>query len=177
MGEDEAQEARSIILPAVFRALMLVYERGLQGKVRMGGDSDLTLDQVVKMHNESLSDLVKVRIHKWQQAYLAGVAPLSPLGQWLGSLPLVARVGDALLVHGGIPPKLLQGISSLESLATLARRLEYGDAMLPTLRKYQLLSLAEHRNHHRDCSEVEEALRVLNMGLEQPLVWQGHRVA
>lgn len=54
-----------------------------------------------------LADRARHRFMQWRQEYANGLAQSGML-KWLGSLPTVAIVGDALVAHGGVSPIVVQ---------------------------------------------------------------------
>jgi hypothetical protein len=111
-------EAEQRTLSALYAALQEVYAQGLQAKVRMAPDHPHSIVHFVAADAQRETT---EHLKRWQAAYLAGVAPSTPLGAWLQQRPVTAVLGDTLFVHGGVPPALLDEhhISSAAGLAYL----------------------------------------------------------
>jgi hypothetical protein len=110
-------EAEQRTLSALYAALQEVYAQGLQAKVRMAPDHPHSIVHFVAADAQRETT---EHLKRWQAAYLAGVAPSTPLGAWLQQRPVTAVLGDTLFVHGGVPPALLDEhhISSAAGLAS-----------------------------------------------------------
>jgi len=93
--EDDAE-----LFAAYMGALQLVYQRNLEGKMMV----EHVLEHVPPFtENATLKQKVAARLETWEREYAQGLVD-SKLAHWLAQLPIVAVVGDALLVHGGVPP-------------------------------------------------------------------------
>lgn len=117
--EDDAE-----LLAALLHALQSVYKNGAERRTMMPstplrrehhaakGAKDLF--EVAKPFRDDadLAERARARLHEWQTEYSAGLVS-SGLADWLARRPLVAIVGDALVLHGGIPLKLLQRVGRL----------------------------------------------------------------
>jgi len=110
-------------LIALFEALQAVYQNRAESHVFMQplhGEaarfwSGQALDEVAEplKSNRTLSRLVKDRLRLWGEAQSSGLRE-SGLASWLTTLPLVARVGDAVIVHGGLQEGVVRGVRSGE---------------------------------------------------------------
>ena len=100
----ETDPASSDVVRALHAALLLVYQRGMQGEVQMTPDGPRSIVQFVQP--PTLRATVSTELGRWQTAYLRGVSTRSPLGSWLHR-PLTAFLADTVFVHGGIAPGLL----------------------------------------------------------------------
>ena len=117
--EDDAE-----LLAAVLRGLQSVYKDGAERRTMMAptplrrkhhadkGAKDLFEVAEPFVGDESLTERARARLHQWQSEYAAGLVS-SGLADSLRRRPLVAIVGDALVVHGGIPLSLLRRVGKL----------------------------------------------------------------
>lgn len=112
------------LLAAVLRGLQSVYKDGAEQRTMMAptplrrkhhadrGAKDMFEVAEPFVGDESLAERARTRLHQWQSEYAAGLVS-SGLADWLRRRPLVAIVGDALVVHGGIPLSLLRRVGKL----------------------------------------------------------------
>lgn len=117
--EDDAE-----LLTAVLRALQSVYINRAEHKTMMPstplrrtyhadkGAKDLFETAEPFRTDNSLAERARERLHQWQSEYAAGLVS-SGLADWLRRRPLVAIVGDALVLHGGLPLSLLRRAGKL----------------------------------------------------------------
>lgn len=103
------------ILVAIHKALQLVYageQRNVYACVPplskcKSYHLDLFTDFPPFNSDLFLADRARHRIAQWREEYANGMAQ-SGLLKWLGSRPAVAIIADALVVHGGISPLVMQ---------------------------------------------------------------------
>jgi len=58
------------------------------------------------VNNVELATRAKTRLEQWREEYSNGLLD-SGLLHWLGQLPIIAIVGDSLVMHGGLSPEVL----------------------------------------------------------------------
>ena len=117
------------VLAALLRNLLHVYERRLTRRVVVPTDEapDLrgkaSLFEVAPefQRDEAMARKVKGRLGEWQRDYARGLRD-SGLVDFLRSRPLVALVGDALVVHGGLPSSLFDGADVVALVDEVATR-------------------------------------------------------
>lgn len=112
------------LLAAILRALQSTYANGAESRTMMPstplrrkyhankGREDLFEVTEPFRGDASLAERARTRLHQWQSEYAAGLLS-SGLADWLQRRPLIAIVGDALIVHGGIPLTLLRRVGML----------------------------------------------------------------
>ncbi len=117
--EDDAE-----LLGAVLRGLQAVYKTGAESRTMMPstpvrrkhhidkGARDLFEVAEPFRGDEKLAERARARLHQWQSEYATGLIS-SGLADWLQRRPLVAIVGDALVLHGGISLSLLRRVGKL----------------------------------------------------------------
>ncbi len=121
------------IMMAIYEALNFVYDHQLQGEVRLctsddciketsresqdynkrqGQDQHTDIFTAVQpfSKNKDLADKARERLTTWRNEYMNGLYE-SGLLQWMIEQPLLAIVGDTLLVHGGLAPGIINYIS------------------------------------------------------------------
>ena len=108
------------IMSALHRALQHVYMNELQGSLfictpensKCSYPQDDVFHSTPPFQNDpDLAKRVKERVNAWRSEYAQGMVE-SGLIQWLSKRPIVAVVGDALVVHGGVPVNLLNYLVS-----------------------------------------------------------------
>lgn len=122
------------IMMAIYEALNFVYDHQLEGEVRLC-TSDVCIKETSKENqnhnngqgqgqntdiftavqpfskNKELADKARERLTTWRNEYMNGLFE-SGLLQWMIEQPLLAIVGDTLLVHGGVAPGIINYISN-----------------------------------------------------------------
>lgn len=105
-GWSPARHDDDELLAALLTALQLVYSKNYESKLLM---PDI-FEQVPPFNrNASLGRRMKERFQTWEQEYAQGMVD-SGLLEWLAKQPIVAAVGDALLVHGGVSASGLRSV-------------------------------------------------------------------
>lgn len=79
------------------------------------GAKDLFTSAAPFQGDADLGERARERLHLWQVEYASGLVE-SGLADWLRGRPLLAVVGDALVLHGGIPLALLQRVAEQQRL-------------------------------------------------------------
>ena len=179
-------EAEQRTLSALYAALQEVYAQGLQAKVRMAPDHPHSIVHFVAADAQRETT---EHLKRWQAAYLAGVAPSTPLGAWLQQRPVTAVLGDTLFVHGGVPPALLDehrirssaelayiheawhnatwaAASIGEDPSTAASDAAAAAALAQSAALEAVSSLVEYRglhDHRRGCARVARVLSTLGL--------------
>eukprot|EP00927_Polykrikos_kofoidii_P059482 TRINITY_DN54632_c0_g1_i1.p1 TRINITY_DN54632_c0_g1~~TRINITY_DN54632_c0_g1_i1.p1 ORF type:complete len:482 (+),score=38.71 TRINITY_DN54632_c0_g1_i1:71-1516(+) len=95
----------AIVLPALYDALQSVYERNAMAHVMLSarrGSRNLFTGVQPFNQDPNLAQQVQRRLREFQAFMSRGLIETG-LAQWLASLPIVAVVGGALIVHGGLP--------------------------------------------------------------------------
>lgn len=105
------------ILGEILLALSYIYDRRLEGSMHLCAPN-CSADQVdlfekippfdtdVKMRERAIE-----RLDTWRKEYAQGLFD-SGLLKWMTQQPIVAIVGDALTVHGGVSDRLLQYVAN-----------------------------------------------------------------
>mmetsp|Transcript_3888 Transcript_3888/g.4449 ORF Transcript_3888/g.4449 Transcript_3888/m.4449 type:complete len:479 (+) Transcript_3888:90-1526(+) len=114
------------IMNSILEALEYVYDRRLEGNVKMctsstclttvsengynyksnDGSIDLLTSIPPFYNNVKLSKRARERLNTWRNEYSQGLLDAGLL-HWMAKQPLIAIVGDALLVHGGLALNIL----------------------------------------------------------------------
>jgi hypothetical protein len=104
---------------SIATALQNVYAQKLQGSVHLCAPNCSTDDQVDIFHsispfeqNAELGKRAQERLGTWRAEYAQGLFS-SGLLKWMTSQPLVAIVGDALVVHGGVSKQVVNYMDAL----------------------------------------------------------------
>eukprot|EP00980_Cylindrotheca_fusiformis_P016771 scaffold5048_cov121-Cylindrotheca_fusiformis.AAC.22 len=104
---------------ALVTALQNVYARRLQGSIHLCAPNCTTSDQVdIFQHippfeeDAALAQRTQERLAAWRAEYAKGLFD-SGLLKWMTSQPLVAIVGDALVVHGGLSKQVVNYMAAL----------------------------------------------------------------
>ena len=103
--EDDTQ-----LLQPLLEALEHVYDRRAEGRVRM---QSLFTDATQFASDPILADQAASRLTLWQEEYAEGLIATG-LVDWISRLPVVAIVGDCLVVHGGVSEHSLRQIANGE---------------------------------------------------------------
>lgn len=117
--EDDAE-----LLGALLTALQEVYKGNDEARTMMpstlerveflrrqkAGSKDIFTSVKPFKEDEALGERTRERLHQWQVEYARGLID-SGLADWLKRRPLVTVVGDALVLHGGLPLALLQRVA------------------------------------------------------------------
>ena len=210
------------ILGAILSALSYVYDKGMQGSVHLCapncGDGQVDLfannippfvidddDDDTNNNNKNndvllLREKAVTRLDTWRKEYARGLFD-SGLLEWMASQPLVAIVGDALVVHGGVSGKVMNYMARVSQMSSIsvAEALEYttnapfGEFFREELAnvdganqienrfpkdQYTLqlvLDMVQHRGYFKKgmgCSEVSTVLNTLDADLNRIVV--GH---
>ncbi len=109
------------IMKAIHDALQYVYDRGMEGKVRVctsnacvrdNSDNNIFTSVPPFINDETLASRARERLLTWRKEYAQGLYD-GGLLHWMVEQPLIALVGDALLVHGGLAPNVLNYVQSV----------------------------------------------------------------
>jgi len=107
------------IYSALATALQNAYSERLQGQVHLcaptcTGEKQLDIFHAIEPFdtNEELAKRTKDRLTTWRKEYAQGLFD-SGLLRWLADQPLIAVVGDALLVHGGLSKRVVNFLSAV----------------------------------------------------------------
>ncbi len=121
--------------PRVLPLLWLIYR--LEGEaVRAGGRVHYILgnheQKLLRGDMESWPERMRATAQRFDGGSRAMFSETSVLGQWLRTKPVIARVGDHLLAHGGVSGEFLQAGLSVDQVNAIARpHLETRRALLP----------------------------------------------
>ena len=120
------------LMDAIYSALVNVYDQHLQANVKFCSSRSCALnlqpDQVDLFTsvspfsdegNSELASRARERLWTWREEYMAGLHKAG-LIHWMVKQPIVAIVGDAVLVHGGISPNIINYISKVASKSDLS---------------------------------------------------------
>mmetsp|Transcript_15662 Transcript_15662/g.23728 ORF Transcript_15662/g.23728 Transcript_15662/m.23728 type:complete len:461 (-) Transcript_15662:1-1383(-) len=108
---------------SIATALQSVYDEGQEGSVRLCAPSCTQEDDSSRdifssvspfTENISLRNRTQERLTTWRKEYAQGLFD-SGILHWMTKQPLIAIVGDALVMHGGVSNEV---IAYLESIAT-----------------------------------------------------------
>lgn len=108
------------LLGEILLALSFVYDSNMQGSVHLCAPNctreQRDLFEIVPPfdRNVTLKERAVERLNLWRQEYARGLYE-SGLLQWMTQQPLVAIVGDALVVHGGVSDRV---VDFVEAMAT-----------------------------------------------------------
>jgi hypothetical protein len=108
------------LLGEILLALSFVYDSNMQGSVHLCAPNctreQQDLFELVPPfdRNVTLKERAIERLNLWRQEYARGLYD-SGLMQWMTQQPLVAIVGDALVVHGGVSDRV---VDFVEAMAT-----------------------------------------------------------
>ena len=106
------------LLGEILSALSYIYDRRLEGKMHMcapycADDQVDMFEQVPPFDtNVTLRERAVERLTTWREEYAQGLFD-SGLLKWMTNQPLVAIVGDALVVHGGVSDRLMNYLEKL----------------------------------------------------------------
>jgi predicted MPP superfamily phosphohydrolase len=117
------------ILEYILSGLSYVYDHNLVNTLHMCapncigiGDNDAVnnmFDIIPPFNtNHTLKERVLERLQTWRNEYAYGLYDSNIL-QWMTQQPIVAVVGDALIVHGGVSAKIITYLDSLQTRITL----------------------------------------------------------
>lgn len=120
-GYSPVREDDDEIIKAIHNALQFVYDRRLEAEVRVctsdtcvknenADKADLFTSVPPFVNDEELANRARERMTTWRNEYMNGLYD-SGLLNWLIQQPIVAIVGDTLLVHGGMAPGVINYIS------------------------------------------------------------------
>jgi len=106
------------IIISILSALQYIYELDMHGEMHLCAPN-CTANQVDLFENVppfnrdegNLKERAVERLFLWRKEYASGLFD-SGLLQWLTKQPLVAIVGDALVVHGGVSNRLLNHLEN-----------------------------------------------------------------
>lgn len=104
------------LMKAIHIGLQYVYDRGMEGSVRVctsdscvkgdkASNADLFTSVPPFLNDNDLANRARGRLMTWRNEYAKGLYDAGLL-HWMVELPLLALVGDALLVHGGLAPNI-----------------------------------------------------------------------
>jgi len=108
------------IMAALHKALQHVYDNELHGSMFIctaenskcsDPQDDVFQRSPLFRKNPDLALRVKERVNLWRKEYAQGLVD-SGLIHWLSTRPIVAVVGDALVVHGGVPINVINFLIS-----------------------------------------------------------------
>ena len=111
------------IMNAIYEALNFVYDRRLEGDVKLctsescmknqdTNNADIFTSVPPFLDNEELATRARERLTTWRNEYMIGLHD-SGLLHWMIEQPLIAIVGDTLLVHGGVAPEIINYASKV----------------------------------------------------------------
>lgn len=107
------------IYGSLVTALQNAYSRKLEGKVHLcaptcNDDSQMDIFHIIEPYesNQELAKKAKDRLTTWRAEYAQGLYD-SGLLKWMTEQPLVAIVGDALIVHGGISKQVINFLAAV----------------------------------------------------------------
>jgi hypothetical protein len=106
------------LLGEILSALSYVYDRRLQGSMHLcapycAKDQTDLFEKVPPFDmNITLRERAVKRLTTWREEYAQGLFD-SGLLKWMTNQPLVAIVGDALVVHGGVSDRVMNYLESL----------------------------------------------------------------
>ena len=117
------------ILDYILSGLSYVYDHNLVNSLHMCAPNCIGIgndDAVNNMFdiippfntNHTLKERVLERLETWRNEYAYGLYD-SDILQWMTQQPIVAVVGDALIVHGGVSAKIITYLDSLQTRTTL----------------------------------------------------------
>mmetsp|Transcript_109836 Transcript_109836/g.309714 ORF Transcript_109836/g.309714 Transcript_109836/m.309714 type:complete len:458 (+) Transcript_109836:25-1398(+) len=101
-------------LHALFQALQFVYSHRDEARVMLGhvrGRKDLFASVPPFNKDRQLAKSVQKQLRTWRRHLVEGLTA-SGLADWLAARPVVAVVGGALVVHGGLPAADLATVAS-----------------------------------------------------------------
>lgn len=191
-----------VLLPALFDALDFVYSQRKEREVLLravssgpGSRADLFAVAPPFKEDPDLAAAARRRLEEWQRHMYQGLVD-SGLAAWMADRPLVARVGGALLMHGGLPAKVLKKLRKqapeqelykvLEKATTSSFRHMWEGGRLSTPAavtgnleglgpRDPIHELVTYRGLHKSCDEVAEVLDMLNDTADGPeLLVVGH---
>jgi hypothetical protein len=110
-------------MKAIHDALQHVYERRLEGNVKLctsdscvkgqnADSADLFISAPPFLKNQELATKARERLTTWRNEYMKGLYD-SGLLNWMIEQPIVAVVGDSLVVHGGLAPNVISYIAKV----------------------------------------------------------------
>mmetsp|Transcript_13884 Transcript_13884/g.26148 ORF Transcript_13884/g.26148 Transcript_13884/m.26148 type:complete len:520 (-) Transcript_13884:2241-3800(-) len=112
------REGDEELLGEILLALSYIYDRNMQGSVHLcapnctTGQQDL-FDIVPPFdQNVTLKERAVERLNLWRLEYARGLYE-SGLLQWMTKQPIVAIVGDALVVHGGVSDRVMDYVQAV----------------------------------------------------------------
>jgi hypothetical protein len=193
------------LLNATLSALQSIYYNNLQSTVNMCAPkasckpSQLDMFTVTPPFDKDteLAERARDRIEQWRREYAQGLLDSGLLG-WMARQPLVAVVGDALVVHGGVSKQVISfvdqvaeqhGVSTSSALHLLTNVpfSQFWETHIPHMVKansvkerieqgYVLeisLDMVQHRGYFKQngCQEVEHVIGKIE-GVERIVV--GH---
>ena len=188
------REGDKEVLDSILSSLGSVYDQGLQGSLHLctykcSSKSQKNLFQYVPPfdRNETLREETVKRLQEWRTEYADGLYA-SGLLKWLVKQPLVAIVGDSLLVHGGISSQVIDFVHnlSLQNGNSIANQLDASTnipfhlffenylvnnesrsnveaSMTPKFSFEIILDMVQHRGYfdtRNGCSEVDKVLKM-----------------
>jgi hypothetical protein len=117
------------ILEYILSGLSYVYDHNLVNSLHMCSPNCIGIgndDAVNNMfdiippfnNNHTLKERVLERLETWRNEYAYGLYD-SDILQWMTQQPIVAVVGDALIVHGGVSAKIITYLDSSQTRTTL----------------------------------------------------------
>ncbi len=119
-GYSPKREDDDEIMKALYDALEFVYDRQLEGSVRLctsdscGKSNSEHKDLFTSINpfrgNEELANKARERLRTWRVEYMNGLHKAGLL-HWLIEQPVIAIVGDALLVHGGLSQGIINYVA------------------------------------------------------------------
>jgi predicted MPP superfamily phosphohydrolase len=193
------------LLGEILLGLSYIYDRNMQGSVHLcapnctHGQQDLFERVPPFDRNVTLKERAVERLNLWRQEYARGLYE-SGLLQWMTKQPLVAIVGDALVVHGGVSDRVIdyveavarqQGMNvtdAIHGMTNMAFHRFFQQEFQKVNGANQIqarltggyvleiiMDMVQHRGYfdrNRGCSEVDDVLGKLDAGLNRVVV--GH---
>jgi len=140
-GYSPSRDDDEELMKAIHDALQYVYDRRMEGDVRVcttdycvkdaeAGNADLFTSVPPFLNDEDLANKARERLLTWRNEYAQGLYDTGLL-HWMVEQPLLALVGDTLLVHGGLGQNIVsyaqkvgdkKGLSVEDALYDLTNR-------------------------------------------------------
>ena len=162
---DRDERKDILVVEALYNASVEAYGRGLYRSTYMVPDetiegSILRLVPAGDDNNSNIDDLrslVGERLRLYQKRYLDALRTGTVLGTWLEQRPVVAVVGDTMLVHGGVRPEVGQLLRTMDDVRWLnqqwfehAQEDKLQDFLTTTQAGQIVYSLVTYRGNHKE---------------------------
>ena len=194
------------LLGGILSGLSYIYDRGLERSMHMcapncrGDQVDLFENIPPFDKNVTLRERSVTRLDTWRKEYAQGLFDSGLLG-WMTRQPVVAIVGDALIVHGGVGENLIRYFDKTATISSMSvaeavdysTNVPFGKFFEEQLAKVDgankiearlpqdgyvfelLLDMVQHRGYFdptNGCAEVNTVLNTLDANLNRVVV--GH---